>query len=96
MSESKEQLQNIVEILKAYPTMRIKIGGYTDNTGDEAHNVQLSKARAEATEKALVSMGIDASRIDVEGYGSQHPVASNDTEEGRARNRRVAVSVVQR
>ena len=60
MLESREQLQNIVEILKAYPAMRIKIGGYTDNTGDGAHNVRLSKAQTEATEKALVSMGIDA------------------------------------
>src|SRR4029453_11855642 len=82
MPKSKEQPLNIGEILKAYFTMRSR-SGYTENTGDGAHDLLLSKERAEATKKAVASMRIDPSRIDVERYSSQHPVASNA--ENRAR-----------
>jgi hypothetical protein len=82
MPKSKEQPLNIGEILKAYFTMRSR-SGYTDNTGDEAHDLLLSREGAEATKKAVASMRIDPSRIDVERYSSQHPVASNA--ENRAR-----------
>ncbi|MEM6630595.1 MAG: OmpA family protein [Bacteroidota bacterium] len=91
MEKSQEQLGNIAAILEAYPNTEIKIGGYTDNTGSEETNRQVSQARAEAVMTALADMGIDADRMEAEGYGPQHPVASNDTEEGRAKNRRIAV-----
>jgi OmpA-OmpF porin, OOP family len=92
-SDSTEQLSNIAAILKAYPAATVKIGGYTDNTGDAAANVRLSQMRAEAVRDQLQAMGIDASRLAAEGYGGQHPVADNNTAEGRAQNRRVAIRV---
>jgi OmpA-OmpF porin, OOP family len=92
-AESQAQIQNIAEILKAYPKVALKVGGYTDNIGSEASNQKLSAARAEAVKAAIVALGIDAKRLETEGYGSQHPVASNDTEEGRKQNRRMAARV---
>ncbi len=93
---SNEQIGNIVAILKAYPAVELKVGGYTDNVGDPAFNKSLSQKRAEAVVAALVAGGIDAKRLVAEGYGDQHPVASNDTEEGREQNRRVAVRVTKK
>jgi len=91
--KSKEQLDNIAEIMKAYPKVAIKLGGYTDNTGSEDANLSLSQSRADNVMAALVARGIDGSRMTSEGYGIAHPVASNDTEEGRAQNRRIAINV---
>lgn len=96
MEKSREQLSNIVEILKAYPKLKLKVGGYTDNTGNPAANLKLSQARAEATVNALVDMGIERSRLEAEGFGQEHPVASNDTEAGRAQNRRIDVRVMEK
>jgi outer membrane protein OmpA-like peptidoglycan-associated protein len=90
-SDSQEQLRNIAAILKAHPNAKIKIGAYTDNTGESAANMTLSQHRAESVRAQLVGMGIPAERIEAEGYGEQHPVADNSTEAGRARNRRVAL-----
>ena len=93
---SKEQVNNIAEVLKAYPNVAIKLGGYTDNTGNPTSNVKLSDERAKTVMNALVGLGIDKSRLEAEGYGSEHPVASNDTEAGRAENRRIAVRVTKK
>jgi OmpA-OmpF porin, OOP family len=90
---SQEQLSNIAAILKAYPSAAVKIGGYTDNTGDQAANLRLSQSRADNTMNAIGALGVPSSRLAAEGYGDQHPVASNDTEEGRQRNRRVDILV---
>ncbi len=92
-STSMNEVKNISEILKAFPNVNIKVGGYTDNTGDDAANLKLSSERAAAVKAALVGLGIADARLESEGYGEQHPVASNDTEEGRSQNRRIAVSV---
>ena len=94
--QSREQLANVAAILKAYPPVRIKIGGYTDNSGDAAANLRLSQARAESVMNGLRDMGVTTSRLEAEGYGDQHPVADNGTAEGRARNRRVALRVTER
>lgn len=90
---SEAQLNNLAEILKANPLVRIKIGGYTDSTGNADANLKLSQDRADAVRNALVAKGIAADRLEAEGYGSQHPVASNATDEGRAQNRRMALRV---
>jgi outer membrane protein OmpA-like peptidoglycan-associated protein len=93
---SQEQLNNVAAILKAYPNVHLKIGGYTDNTGDPAANVALSEARAKNVMDALVAAGIDPSRLESKGYGDQYPVGDNNTEEGRAQNRRIAMLVTQK
>ncbi|MDE1176433.1 MAG: OmpA family protein [Edaphobacter sp.] len=93
---SQEQLNNIAEILKAYPKVNLKLGGYTDNTGDASANMALSAARAKNVMDALVAKGIDASRLESEGYGDQYPVGDNSTEEGRQANRRIALRVTQK
>jgi K(+)-stimulated pyrophosphate-energized sodium pump len=92
-STSLSEVNNISEILKAFPAVAIKLGGYTDNVGAPASNLELSSKRAAAVKAALVALGTDSARLESEGYGDQHPAASNDTEEGRAKNRRIAVSV---
>ena len=93
---SNAQLDAVATILKAYPRVSLKIGGYTDNTGDDVANLRLSSARAEATKTALVSRGVAARRIDTEGFGARFPVASNATEEGRQRNRRIDARVTRK
>jgi len=95
-AESREQLENVGEILKAYPAVNVKLGGYTDTTGDSVANLKLSTDRAESVKKSLQDLGIEASRLESEGYGEAHPVASNDTEEGRAKNRRISVRVTKK
>jgi OmpA-OmpF porin, OOP family len=92
-ADSRDQLTNIAAILTAYPAAHVKIGGYTDNSGNSTANRQLSQARAEAVRDALTGLGVDPSRVEAEGYGDEHPVADNNTAEGRAKNRRVAINV---
>jgi len=94
--ESEEQLGNIAAILKAYPNVHIKIGGYTDNNGDPQHNLNLSQDRANGVMADLISLGISPDRLEAQGYGEQYPVADNSTEEGRAKNRRVSMRVTQK
>ncbi|TDB67037.1 sodium-translocating pyrophosphatase [Arundinibacter roseus] len=93
MPESQEQLKNVSEILKAHEKVTIKLGGYTDNTGNASQNLQLSADRAKSVKAALTDLGVAESRLESEGYGDQYPVASNDTEEGRAKNRRISIRV---
>lgn len=91
MQKSENQLTNLVEIMKCFPNTKIKIGGYTDNTGDAETNKQLSQKRADAVMAALVAKSINSSRMAAEGYGVKHPVATNDTAAGRAKNRRISI-----
>jgi outer membrane protein OmpA-like peptidoglycan-associated protein len=90
---SAEQLKNIAEIMKAFPKVALKIGGYTDNVGNADANLKLSQNRAENTKQELVKLGADAKRLEAQGYGEKHPVADNSTEEGRAKNRRIDLRV---
>lgn len=94
--ESQEQLRNVAAILKAYPNVHIKIGGYTDNTGDAAHNLSLSQQRAESVMAEEVKLGIAPDRLEAQGYGETHPVADNSTEDGRQQNRRISIRVTQK
>ena len=90
---SAEQLKNIAEIMKAYPKVTLKIGGYTDNVGNAADNLKLSQLRAQNTMQELVKLGVDAKRLQAAGYGEMHPVADNSTEDGRQKNRRIDLLV---
>ena len=93
---SQEQLQNIANILKAYPKVHARIGGYTDNTGDKAANLKLSSERSASVMAELIKLGVDPARMDAKGYGEEHPVADNATEEGRAKNRRISMRVTEK
>lgn len=92
--KSAEQLGNIVEIMKCYPNVKIKIGGYTDNVGNKDANMKLSADRANTVKATLVGLTISPTRMEAEGYGDQHPVAPNDTDENKAKNRRIDVRVM--
>ncbi|MGA9596877.1 MAG: OmpA family protein [Acidimicrobiia bacterium] len=82
-------LNEILDALEQFPNVPIEIDGYTDNQGDEAANQDLSERRAQAAFDYFTAKGQDPTRFVVQGFGEQFPVASNDTEEGRARNRRI-------
>ncbi len=88
------EVDNLAAILKAYPDVKISVDGYTDNTGNAEANVKLSKARADAVKARLVSQGIAGARVVTSGKGAASPVASNDTAEGRAQNRRIEATVM--
>jgi len=92
--ESFTQLEQVLKFMQSNPTMRMEISGHTDNTGSLKVNTRLSQARAEAVVEWLVERGIDASRLDAMGYAFDQPIASNDTAEGRAQNRRVEFKIL--
>lgn len=94
--ESEGQLRNLAAILAAYPDVHAKIGGYTDSTGNDDANKTLSENRARNVMNQLVALGIDKGRLESEGYGEEHPVASNATDAGRAQNRRIALRITQK
>ena len=87
--DSNALLDDITTALKQFPKWRLRITGHTDSTGDAAYNEELSMNRANAIKQALVERGIDAARLETLGTGEKQPVASNDTPEGQALNRRV-------
>jgi K(+)-stimulated pyrophosphate-energized sodium pump len=82
--------------VKAYPAVSVTLEGHTDNTGDAAANKKLSLDRATAVKGLMVKGGVTESRITSEGYGQEKPVAPNDSEQGRAKNRRLEMVVVKR
>lgn len=91
---SHELLDAVAEIIKANADItKVTIEGHTDNVGEAAANLELSKARAGAVFKYLTDKGIDAGRLVATGYGQDRPVTSNDTDQGRAQNRRVEFKV---
>ena len=92
-AESQEQIDKTIAILKAFPKVKIKIGGYTDNVGDAKSNMKLSADRATVVMDAIVAGGIDESRLESKSYGDKNPTSTNDTEEGKAMNRRIAIGV---
>jgi len=88
---SKEQLDDIAAILKAYPKVQLRIAGFTDSAGSEERNLGLSRARAESVRNELVARGIAADRLTAQGFGEA--TTDNDSAGGRARNRRVSLQV---
>ena len=89
LPDSMPQIDQVVQLLREDPSLRLAVNGHTDNTGEAAHNLRLSEGRARAVVDALVAQGIDAERLTSAGLGDSQPVAGNDSEEGKARNRRV-------
>ncbi len=94
--ESVPTVNDLIVILKAYPAAEVQLVGHTDNTGDPAANMKLSQDRANAVRDMLANGGIDASRLSTAGYGQDKPIASNDTDEGRAKNRRTELVVTKK
>ena len=90
---SMKQVQHIAAILKAFPKVKIKIGGYTDNTGDSLSNVKLSQERADAVSARLKESGHSSQLEAAEGYGPTHFVAPNDTDDNKKKNRRISINV---
>ena len=84
-----ETVNEIAVALKKNPTLKISIEGHTDNSGNSTHNKTLSANRAEAVKEKLTSNGIDKNRLSAVGFGSEKPIATNDSEENKAKNRRV-------
>jgi outer membrane protein OmpA-like peptidoglycan-associated protein len=92
--QAGDKIDAVAQLLKDRPEARVMIEGYTDDRGGNAVNQRLSEQRADAVRQALVQRGVDAGRIEVAGRGSAQPVASNETAEGRAQNRRVELTFV--
>jgi outer membrane protein OmpA-like peptidoglycan-associated protein len=86
---SQEILQDVARSLVSNPTVRVEVAGHTDSTGSREVNERLSLARAESVKAFLIENGVEADRMEVQGYASTQPVASNKTASGRAQNRRV-------
>jgi OOP family OmpA-OmpF porin len=85
-----KDIKTIATLMKVDPTVKVVIEGYTDNLGNDEYNQKLSEKRAKAVRQYLISkFGIDGSRLTAVGYGKAKPIAGNDTEEGRQKNRRV-------
>lgn len=91
--ESYPELKRLANILKQNPDLHVEILGYTDNVGTPAYNKQLSEKRAKAVVDYIVSIGCDASKLSAGGFGESQPVASNETEKGRCKNRRVEFQI---
>lgn len=87
-------LDELSSVLIAEPTWKLELAGHTDNKGSDEVNMILSKNRAEAVKSYLVGKNIDGNRIIVTYFGEKNPIASNDTEDGRAKNRRVEMKIV--
>lgn len=92
--KSITELGKILRFLKENPDVRVEISGHTDNTGSASYNLQLSEKRAQSVYNHLVANGINAGRLIPKGYGSQQPIDSNDSEEGRQKNRRIEFKII--
>ncbi len=92
--ESHGILNEVGRVLEENPDLRIRVEGHTDTTGESAYNMQLSDDRAAAVVEYLTDYGIDADRLESEGFGDTQPIADNATEEGRAQNRRVQFEII--
>ena len=89
LASARQMLDEAVEVLKVNPDVNVEVQGHTDNVGDPDYNVGLSERRANAVRDYMISKGIPSSRLRAKGYGMTRPHFSNDSEQGRALNRRV-------
>ena len=89
----KENLQQLAKSLENYPNSDVLIVGHTDSVGTDTYNQDLSQRRSQAASAYLQSLGVPASRLQTQGRGESEPIESNDTDAGRARNRRVEIAI---
>jgi outer membrane protein OmpA-like peptidoglycan-associated protein len=94
LPESKAELEKLLHILTDYPFLTIEISGHTDNVGTDEYNRKLSEARAKSVVDYLLEAKIEPSRLSYRGFGSRQPITTNETEEGRAQNRRVQFTIL--
>ncbi len=93
-SQFRPTLDKVADVLDRYNQTYVDVYGHTDSTGADAYNQSLSERRADAVSDYLVSRGVESARLEALGYGETQPIASNDTVEGRAQNRRVEIKIV--
>ena len=93
-AESRPVLDDVATGLKNHPRVKVEIQGHTDSIGADAYNLKLSQRRAESVREYLISDGVSADQLVAKGYGESQPIASNKTDEGRAKNRRVVMYVL--
>lgn len=89
-----ETVKKIAEILRKYPKVKIEIGGHTDSDGEAAYNQKLSQERVDMVKKALIEFGLDGARFTTKGYGESKPLVPNDSQENKAKNRRVEFIII--
>lgn len=94
LKESFAELNTLIVLLMENPGLRVEIGGHTDNVGNAEYNMTLSQQRADAVKNYLVEKGIAANRLVSKGYGFSNPIADNDTEQNRAKNRRTEIKII--
>ncbi|WP_449272092.1 OmpA family protein [Hymenobacter humi] len=93
-SQSRTELNRLIEFLQQYKDVQIEVSGYTDNVGTPESNLQLSERRAESVVKYLSGHGISPTRLRSKGYGERHPLAANDSEAHRQLNRRIELHIL--
>lgn len=93
-SQSVVNLKKFAEIVTKYEDTNILVEGHTDSSGSDAHNQKLSEQRSQSVAMLLTALDVDKSRLTIKGYGESQPIASNETTEGRAVNRRVEIAIV--
>lgn len=94
LPDSYTELNKVVDYMNTNPNMKIEIGGHTDNVGTQAYNKTLSENRSKSVYTYIIEQGIDSSRLSFKGYDFSVPIADNDTEEGRAENRRTEFKII--
>ncbi|PFG53489.1 outer membrane protein OmpA-like peptidoglycan-associated protein [Marinobacter sp. LV10R520-4] len=92
-SAGEQTVARLAEFMREYEDRRVRVEGYTDSTGADSYNQQLSERRAESVRNALINQGTASQRVEVKGYGEQYPVAGNDSSSGRQQNRRVEIVI---
>lgn len=95
-AEQRDELDKTIEVLQQYPDLRVELRGHTDSRGSQSANLEFARQRAEAVKRYLVRHGIAADRVETRAIGGLEPIATNDTREGRANNRRVEFWIVRR
>jgi len=94
LQQSYFELMRLISLLNTYPNMKIEIGGHTDAQGSDSYNQRLSENRAKSVSDYLISKGVSEKRLQYKGYGKSKPIDTNETEEGRAKNRRVEFKII--